>query len=125
MRSSSPACTSFDRFTRSPATCTLPPSIASTARARVLKKRAAHSHLSRRTRPGVSCSMPAVRAGDLENARDGVRAQLQRLVLQRAAAELVEGDLVRVVEVLEEDVVQPPAHFLVEGHQVRLVVEGE
>src|SRR6266850_8208063 len=50
MFTASPACTSFARFTPSPFTSTLPPSIASTASDRVLKKRAAQSHLSSRVR---------------------------------------------------------------------------
>jgi hypothetical protein len=49
MRTLSPRCTSFERFTRSPFTCTFPASIVSAASDRVLKKRLAHSHLSNRT----------------------------------------------------------------------------
>ena len=44
-----PPCTSFAGFTRAPFRCTWPPSTDSVASARVLKKRAAQSHLSRRT----------------------------------------------------------------------------
>src|SRR5205807_2108900 len=48
-----------DRPARSLLTWTLPPSTASVASERVLKKRAAHSHLSTRTRPasGVSARL--------------------------------------------------------------------
>ena len=49
----SPAAISFETFTRCPSRWTLPPSIAALARLRVLKKRAAHSHLSRRTLRGL------------------------------------------------------------------------
>lgn len=45
----SPARTAFDGFTRSPLTWTRPPRTASVAALRVLKKRAAQSHLSIRT----------------------------------------------------------------------------
>ncbi len=45
----SPGRTSFAGFTRAPPTWTWPPSTASVAAPRVLKKRAAHSHLSIRT----------------------------------------------------------------------------
>ena len=45
----SPGRTSFAGFTRAPFRCTRPPSTASVARPRVLKKRAAQSHLSIRT----------------------------------------------------------------------------
>src|SRR5437867_1999067 len=50
MWSSSLTCNCLARFARSPFTSTLPVSIAVTASARVLKKRAAQSHLSSRTR---------------------------------------------------------------------------
>src|SRR5262245_62072912 len=43
-------------LTRSPLTCTWPPSTASAASDRVLKKRAAHSHLSIRTRAASGVS---------------------------------------------------------------------
>src|SRR5437868_4876986 len=49
MCNSSPSWSCFDRLARSPFTSTLPVSIAFAASARVLKKRAAHSHLSSRT----------------------------------------------------------------------------
>src|SRR6267143_362249 len=52
--SASPTRTSFEGFTRAPFSCTWPPTTASVARLRVLKKRAAHSHLSIRT-----CSITA------------------------------------------------------------------
>src|SRR5207237_1374535 len=44
--STSPACTSFAGLMRTPFRWTWPPSTAAVASARVLKKRAAHSHLS-------------------------------------------------------------------------------
>src|SRR5690606_31379946 len=49
--SSSPTLSSLLGLQRSPLQCTLPPSMAALANARVLKKRAAHNHLSRRTLP--------------------------------------------------------------------------
>src|SRR5215471_833809 len=52
----SPALSERAAFTRSPLTCTLPPSTASPASDRVLKKRAAHSHLSIRTRAAAGVS---------------------------------------------------------------------
>src|SRR5450432_355454 len=48
----SPSWTSRARLPRSPLTSTFPPSTAWAAAERVLKKRAAHNHLSRRTRKG-------------------------------------------------------------------------
>src|SRR5690606_23880969 len=45
----SPTCTSFAGFAALPSTSTLPPSIASRARRRVLKKRATQSQMSSRT----------------------------------------------------------------------------
>src|SRR3989442_9537530 len=48
MRSSSPGATRFARLARAPFTSTLPPSMAAAACARVLKKRAAQSQVSRR-----------------------------------------------------------------------------
>src|SRR4051812_5392559 len=50
MRSSSPILSCFDGLARSPFTSMCPPSTASEACDRVLKKRAAHSHLSTRMR---------------------------------------------------------------------------
>src|SRR5713101_180051 len=50
----SPARTSFAGFTRTPFTWTRPPSTAAAAALRVLKNRAAHSHLST-----LACSMPS------------------------------------------------------------------
>src|SRR5436190_12511326 len=50
MITTSPAWTRRDRLARSPLTSTLPPSTACAAADLVLKKRAAHSHLSSRTR---------------------------------------------------------------------------
>src|SRR5487761_1891070 len=47
--------TSWAGFTRAPFTCTLPPATAAAARLRVLKKRAHHSHLSRRIFCRPSC----------------------------------------------------------------------
>src|SRR5437867_11881182 len=55
MRSSSPEATGLARLARAPFTSTLPPSMAAAACARVLKKRAAQSQVSRRT---VSLAMP-------------------------------------------------------------------
>src|SRR5207253_11005724 len=48
-RSRSPTRSCFARFARAPFTSTLPPSMAAAATARVLKKRAAQSQVSRRT----------------------------------------------------------------------------
>ena len=48
MRSLDPALTLFPGLVRCPLRCTFPPLIASPASWRVLKKRAAQSHLSRR-----------------------------------------------------------------------------
>src|SRR3954463_14496414 len=48
--------TSFAGFTRTPFTCTWPPATASVASPRVLKNRAAQSHLSTRTRSTSACS---------------------------------------------------------------------
>src|SRR3990172_5036429 len=48
MRSASPGRITFDAFARSPFTFTFPPVTACAATARVLKNRAAHSHLSMR-----------------------------------------------------------------------------
>src|SRR4249920_2429430 len=50
----SPSWTRCARLARSPLTSILPPSTACAAAERVLKKRAAHSHLSRRTRVGTT-----------------------------------------------------------------------
>src|SRR3546814_5336252 len=55
--SSSPTVGSLLGLQRSQRQCTLPPSMAALASARVLKKRAAHSHLSRRT---LSSSFSAI-----------------------------------------------------------------
>ena len=55
-RISSPTWSGRARLVRSPFTCTLPPAIASAASERVLKNLAAHSHLSRRTRPSSASS---------------------------------------------------------------------
>src|SRR2546430_12098866 len=49
MRSSSPGASGLARLARAPFRSTLPPSIAAAAWARVLKKRAAQSQVSRRT----------------------------------------------------------------------------
>lgn len=49
MRSASPLCTGLAGFARLPFTSTFPPVAAAAARARVLKKRATHNHLSSRT----------------------------------------------------------------------------
>lgn len=51
--SASPVLISFDGFGRSALSVILPPSTACAARLRVLKKRAAHSHLSMRTRSSL------------------------------------------------------------------------
>src|SRR5260221_12154497 len=49
-----PTCRARGRLARSPPTSTLPPSTATDAADRVLKKRAAHNHLSRRTVVGAA-----------------------------------------------------------------------
>ena len=70
-RISSPACTDFARFARSPLTSTLPPSMASAANARVLKNRAAQSHLSRRM--GAAGAFSEVNAAQTRAERGGVK----------------------------------------------------
>ena len=64
-RSGRRRCTSREALAAWPLTCTRPLPISSAARLRVLKKRAAHSHLSRRTRVASRChrsSRPDCRA---------------------------------------------------------------
>jgi hypothetical protein len=70
----SPARTTFDGFTRSPLTCTRPPSTAAVPAPRVLKKRAAHSHLSIRT-----WSTTAMIAADDSRADEVVAVPKERL----------------------------------------------
>jgi len=60
----SPGLTAFAGFARSPFTDTCPATIASTARARVLKKRAAQSHLS--IRKGQTPNLTSCRATGAE-----------------------------------------------------------
>src|SRR3954469_24579121 len=85
MRSSSPAWSCFARFTRSPFTSTLPLSIAVAASARVLKKRAAQSHLSSLTLPTSSelmDSLPVMR----------VRSQEDRKIFSRVEQQMPQDD---------------------------------
>src|SRR5438034_530003 len=72
IRSRSPTASSFARFARAPPTSTLPPPIAAAARARVLKKRAAHNHRSSRTRD-PSDMAPPLPAGYGPRATPGMR----------------------------------------------------
>src|SRR6266567_3841790 len=72
IRSRSPTASSFARLARAPPTSTLPPPMAAAARARVLKKRAAHNHRSSRTRD-PSDMAPPLPAGYGPRATPGMR----------------------------------------------------
>src|SRR3954470_983308 len=105
MRSSSPTCSCFARFTRSPLTSTLPLSIAVAASARVLKKRAAQSHLSSLTRPTsseVMDSLPVKR----------VRSQEDKKNLQPHGAADAPGRLVDTIKENRARVRRTPARAI-------------
>src|SRR2546426_12564669 len=59
-RTRSPTFSALARLARAPFTSTLPPSTACAARARVLKKRAHQSQVSRRTEPSAISRQPSV-----------------------------------------------------------------
>src|SRR5262245_9817489 len=71
-------------FGRSPLISTLPPLTASAASARVLKKRAAQSHLSRRIESSCSCIGGALlRPGKARDGLIGERLVMRHIDLQR------------------------------------------
>src|SRR5262245_20241277 len=72
-----------------------------------------------------ACSLPEARASGLQEPLDEICRALSDVLEPRALLEAREGDLLRVTEIVEEDLIHLPADLRIEHHQRRLVVQRQ